>query len=558
MRAAAGRTSIGRAKNTCNDSLGQKYKYSRCLSAKCIIDLSALLHKMTFTPLKHVVFVPGPSWGHLRPGLKTSLRMVEKFPDLFISLFVYHTEVPRAIKYLSGQPSVYSRRIKVVTASSSDVPPPVDSGNLVEMLAYMEESFKLWITNELQQAAVVQTEGQPVSAPSLIIEDIFNGGMSLGCKDVHKLPLVAWWLMTAASLMILTGNNESGHEAGVIDSLALLSVQGEQDLFTKAGEVYLQEVSDRLIRIPGLPAHHEWELNTQYLPFVPPFLVFMVPRVKNMLRHVDTIVCCTTFEMEPISAASLSNAFDKPITPFFIGPSVDLTPPHRADPESSVTQFLDRAFAEKGAHSVIYVAFGTVFFPLPESASHLMAALDEIPKAGFKFIFALSSAHAQIDKSWMDAHVQAGSGIFPEWTNQTAVLEHPAIHYFLSHGGWNSSTEALVRGVPMIFWPFIGDQPTNAMQIATVHDCGFELLQVRTGPAKSTAYQNGAEIEITGTDDAVREEVKRVLELSRGSRGEHQRVNVRLLGRVISDSLAPGGSGDFGLESFGRACDLLR
>jgi hypothetical protein len=80
----------------------------------------------------------------------------------------------------------------------------------------------------------------------------------------------------------------------------------------------------------------------------------------------------------------------------------------------------------------------------------------------------------------MDGHVQAGNAIFPEWTNQTAVLEHPvsssdffvsfvvsyippllsrraispqAIHYFLSHGGWNSSTEAIVRGVPMIFWP---------------------------------------------------------------------------------------------------------
>ncbi|CAE6482187.1 unnamed protein product [Rhizoctonia solani] len=397
---------------------------------------------MTFTPLKHIVFVPGPSWGHLRPGLKTSLRMVEKFETLFISLFVYHTEIHKAIKYLSAQPAVYSRRIKVVTTSSSDIP-PVDAGNLVETLNYMEQSFNSWITNELHQPTIIQVDGQPISTPTLIIEDVFNGGMSLVSKSVHRLPVVGWWLMTAASLMILTGNTEFGH--GISGKLALLRAQGEEDLFTKAGEVYLQEVSDQLISIPGLPAHHEWELNTQYLPFVPPFLTYIIPRIANLLKHINTIVFCTTFEMEAISATSITNAFDRPITPYFIGPSVDLASPHHSDPESAVTQFLDRAYVEKGAHSVIYVAFGTVFFPLPESTSHLMAVLDEIPKAGFRFIFALSSAHATIDKSWMDNHIRVGNAVFPEWTNQTAVLEHPAVHYFLSHGGWNSSTEAIAQ-----------------------------------------------------------------------------------------------------------------
>ena len=89
----------------------------------------------------------------------------------------------------------------MVTASSSDVPPPVDTGSMFEMFLYMEQSFKSWITNELQQAAIVQVEGQAVNTPSLIMEDIFNGGMSLACKDVHGLPVLGWWGLTAASLM---------------------------------------------------------------------------------------------------------------------------------------------------------------------------------------------------------------------------------------------------------------------------------------------------------------------------------------------------------------------
>ncbi|CAE6404130.1 unnamed protein product [Rhizoctonia solani] len=260
--------------------------------------------------------------------------------------------------------------------------------------------------------------------------------------------------------------------------------------------------------------------------------------------------------MEPLVAATLPDVFGKPLRAYCVGPSVDLVPPHKPDPKSPVTQFLDRAYAENGAHSVIYISFGTLFFPLPSTVPHLMAALDEIPKAGFKFVFALSSECATLDKSWMDAHIEAGNAIFPEWANQTAVLEHPAIHYFLSHGGWNSSTEAIVRGVPMIFWPMAGDQPMNAIQVASVHDCGFEFLQVRTGDARSVAYRNGFEVEILGTEDAVRDEMKQILKMSKGVRGKHQRMNVRMLGKVVTDSLGPGGSGDIALWGFGQAVGL--
>ncbi|CAE6435438.1 unnamed protein product [Rhizoctonia solani] len=482
---------------------------------------------MEFTPLKHIIFVPGPACGHLRPGLKTTLRMVEKFPNLFISVFVYPTEAPKAIGYLGAQTHSYSNRIKIVTASRKEVPPPVNAGGPVNMLAYMEESFRLWVATEL----------------------------------------------------CFTGHAELCHGTGILERLAQYQAgaHGEENLDAGASEVYLQvfkalhiendeeddnfyllpqNVSNRFIRIPGLPAIHEWELNPQYLPFIPAFLGFEIPRIKNIIKQVDIIVFGTTFEMEPISASSLLTAFDVHLTPFFIGPSVDLVSTHRVNPNSPVTRFLDRTYTEKGAHSVIYIAFGTAFFPLPSSMSRLMAAVEEVPKAGLRFIFALSSAKAKVDQSWMDAHIERGNAIFPEWTNQTAVLEHPAIHYFLSHGGWNSSTEALVRGVPMIFWPFIGDQPTNAMQIATVHDCGFELLQVWIGPAKSTAYQNGAEVKVVGTDNAVRGEMKRILELSKEPRGEHQRTNVRMMGKVVTESLALGESGDLGLDKFGKALSL--
>ncbi|KAJ1301949.1 hypothetical protein OPQ81_000788 [Rhizoctonia solani] len=509
---------------------------------------------MTEASLKHIVFVPGVSWGHLRPAVKTSVRMVEKFPDLFISLFVKDSEVPKTTKYLDSQSSASSSRIRIIAASSSGKSNQVISlSNMFDVFIDLEGSFKLWITGELERDVNIPIDSRLVSKPSWIIEDQQTGGVSLKCKDVHKLPVVSWWSTTATSFISRHGDEEHGHGGRIFETIA----QRQHGPLAQAGEVYLQEVSDRLICTPGIPAHHEWELVPQYNPLIVSIIVPVHERGASMIKNVDIVVCCATFEMEPIAASALSNAFGKPITPFLIGPCVDLkASPGYSDSDSTVMRFLDRAYTEKGAHSVVYIAFGTFFFPPPSSISHLTTVLDEITKSGLRFVLALSNVNAKLDTSWMDVHVQAGNAIFPKWTNQIAVLEHPAIHYFLSHGGWNSSTEALVRGVPMIFWPFGSDQPGNAMQIATVHDCGFELLQVRTGPAKSMAYQNGQEVNIIGTDDAVSKEMRRILEFSKGPRGQHQRMNARLLGRVIADSLEKGGSGDMNLERFGKVLGL--
>ncbi|KAG9075272.1 hypothetical protein FRC06_010181 [Ceratobasidium sp. 370] len=236
-------------------------------------------------------------------------------------------------------------------------------------------------------------------------------------------------------------------------------------------------------------------------------------------------------------------------------------PQSQLDPSTSdpVLGFMNRAYTDLGAHSVVYAAFGNYFFPPAQSASHLKILIEEVVAQGLRLVFSVKPENAKatgLDEEYLEKLTKSGNAIFPEWTKQLEVLEHPALHYFLTHGGWNSVTEATVRGVPMIFWPLGGDQPTNAMQIARQLDCGFELIQIRTGPAKSVAFGVNGDISIVGSDEAVMVEIQRVLKMTRGERGAQQRLNIQALSKLVRKSSMPGGSADVALETLGKAIGL--
>jgi hypothetical protein len=46
-----------------------------------------------------------------------------------------------------------------------------------------------------------------------------------------------------------------------------------------------------------------------------------------------------------------------------------------------------------------------------------------------------------------------------KWSPQMALLVHPSISVFVSHGGANSLVESLYAGTRLILYPFFGDQP---------------------------------------------------------------------------------------------------
>ncbi|KAL0447706.1 UNVERIFIED_CONTAM: UDP-glycosyltransferase 73C2 [Sesamum latifolium] len=143
--------------------------------------------------------------------------------------------------------------------------------------------------------------------------------------------------------------------------------------------------------------------------------------------------------------------------------------------EDEVIQWLE----SKPTRSVIYVSFGSEVGPTLEEYDELADALGE---SKWPFIWVIQPGSGKPGPPANFFGGKPGSnareeGYYPQglqekvgnrgliikgWAPQLLILGHPSTGGFLSHCGWNSTVEAIGRGIPILAWPIRGDQFYNA------------------------------------------------------------------------------------------------
>ena len=114
-------------------------------------------------------------------------------------------------------------------------------------------------------------------------------------------------------------------------------------------------------------------------------------------------------------------------------------------------------------HSVIYISFGSISFISDQiQIVKFVAALEE---SGYPILMVVRDTKIFVENDVLVHEIiksmKRDNVMITKWAPQLKVLGHPAIGCFLTHCGWNSTLEAICKGVPMLCWPFFADQMLN-------------------------------------------------------------------------------------------------
>ncbi|CAN6314642.1 unnamed protein product [Urochloa humidicola] len=161
-------------------------------------------------------------------------------------------------------------------------------------------------------------------------------------------------------------------------------------------------------------------------------------------------------------------------------PVFDIGPLHKFSPagDSSLLR-QDRSCLEWldawPAASVLYVSFGSLACITPQDLEETAWG---IAASGVPFLWVVrpgmvrGSAENLLPEGFEAA--TRGRGMVVTWAPQEEVLGHAAVGGFWTHNGWNSTTESVCEGVPMLCRPYFGDQMGNARYVEHVWRVGLE------------------------------------------------------------------------------------
>jgi hypothetical protein len=181
----------------------------------------------------------------------------------------------------------------------------------------------------------------------------------------------------------------------------------------------------------------------------------------------------------------------------------------------------------KASNSVVYVNFGSIAVMTPLQLTEFGWGLAN-SKHPFLWIIRpdlVEGESAILPPEFMVEIKERG--LIAGWCPQEEVLNHPSIGGFLTHCGWNSIIESVCAGVPMLCWPFLGDQHMNCKYTCNEWGIGMEI-------------NNGAK----------REEVGKVVrELMEGDTGKKMKKKSMEWKKLAEEATDPQGSSSINLNN---------
>jgi hypothetical protein len=185
--------------------------------------------------------------------------------------------------------------------------------------------------------------------------------------------------------------------------------------------------------------------------------------------------------------------------------------------------------------SVIYVSFGSIAVKSEKQLEQLALGLEG---SGQPFLWVLRMDIAEGQAAILPEGFEERTkerALFVRWAPQVKVLAHASVGLFLTHSGWNSMLESMSMGVPVVGFPYFGDQFLNCRFAKEVWKIGLDFEDVDLDERKVVMKEE------------VEDVVRRIMTTPEGKK---MRDNVYRLKESAAKAFLPGGSSFLNLNTF--------
>ncbi|KAJ7887433.1 hypothetical protein B0H13DRAFT_892025 [Mycena leptocephala] len=505
-----------------------------------------------YSKSRHLVLVPVPAYGHIRPLCALAGRLATK-GNIVITILMAPTWLQKAQSDILAQfPTGHEtlERIRLVSLFDST------ETDFFALISKITESYPPVYEALFRGSAIrCASTGRGFSAvppPTAVILDM------LALPQLHATRSIS-------GTMIPVFMFAASHAATLIRTCCPASIGGQGDLGPEIDAEALRlgktadEVANEMfthtdgtvIKIPGLPTMYDYEAFPQILIDGP---VAALQKISyDMLLACDGVFVTTTpaYDGESLLAFQTwaRQTLHKPV--YAVGPLLppeygkEKTPISTGTLDVEMKAFLDSMGSKYGDNSVLFISFGSIFWPKVDT--QLEDLVEALLEKEMPFILCHASPFAIVPDALSDKIKSSGIGMVTRWAPQQFIITHPATGWFLTHCGHGGVTESLASGVPMICWPFQADQPFEAVHLSENLNVAFHLIEVRT--AKGLLPLHNGRVP-RGTRDAVRAEFREVLDLCGGEVGREKRKNALRIRAEFASAWAAGGSSMMALNEF--------
>ncbi|TKY47668.1 7-deoxyloganetin glucosyltransferase [Spatholobus suberectus] len=421
-------------------------------------------HEKPQRPQPHVVCVPFPAQGHINPFMQLAKALHWRgFRITFVHTESNHRRLVQSLgpTFVKTQPSFQFETIPDGLPSwDGDVNPDVsalcDSTRKNFLAPFKELLIKLNTSSGLP----------PVSA---IISD---GVMTFAVQAARELsiPEAQFWTASACGFMGYLQFGELANRGIIPFNGQLLNNESITDSALDMPIDWIPGTKN--IRLKDMPSFiRTTNLNETMFDF-------MGSQVQNCLTS-SAIIFNTFQEYEREVLAAIKAKFPNI---YNIGPLPLLG---RHVPEDQILSIGSSLWVEDSRcldwldkwqpNSVVYVNYGswTVI-----TEHHLKELAWGLANSTYPFLWIIRPdvvmGESAILPKEFSYEIQE-RGYITSWCPQDKVLAHSSIGLFLTHCGWNSLTEAICGGKPIICWPFFAEQQMNCRYACTTWRIGMEV-----------------------------------------------------------------------------------